>query len=77
MHSRPGQKYTKLVSLFQSALNRIDLLLVLKSLLLLLSLDNPILQHVHDLKELIKCQLGLVLQLLSDQELLSFLGIPT
>ena len=77
MHSRPGQKYTKLVSLFQSALNRIDLLLVLKSLLLLLSLYNPILQHVHDLKELIKCQLGLVLQLLSDQELLSFLGIPT
>jgi len=76
MNSCPRQQNSELVSLLQRALDRINLLLVLESLLLLLSLHDSVLQHIHDFKEFIKSKLGLLVQMLCDKELLSFLRIP-
>jgi hypothetical protein len=55
------EQNSELIALLKGTFNRINLLLVLESLLLLLGLNDPVLQHLHRLKELIECQLRLVL----------------
>ena len=67
MDACAGQEDTKLVALLQSAFDWVNFLLVFVLLLLLLSDNNPIFEHFHDLEELIKCQPGLVIKLLLSQ----------
>lgn len=70
------QQHSELVALFQGAFDRIDLLLVLDCFLLLLCLYNPKFEQLHRLEKLIESKLGLVFQLLLNQQLLRLRRIP-